>query len=963
MIVTNRKLFILFLSVICLISHYAKAQQSLSNPGNPHGVLIGDLDITGNQVTVEALIKRTAAGGPNIVSKHTDPSNVNYLLRPTTFELTTTNGFLLMNNPYTLQNNRWYHIAGTYDGAFVRYYVNGCLVVEQPWSGNLVTNNLATCIGNISTAGNSEGFIGQIDEVRIWNIARTENEIRQNMINLPAPNTYPNLRAYYKFEGNYNNVLGTGFNGTLMGSPSLVATTGDLPIEFQVVDILETDNVVCGGEMTGSITAIASTSLGTTYSLNGGTYQSGNVFSNLPAGNYTVNIRSQEGCILSESVTIADGMTLDAGVDQVICSGETAQLAASGGSGDFTWDAHPSLSSVTIANPTVTPYSTTIYTVRSKVRVGPNLVTNGSFEMGNTGFSSGYNHYVSGELPQGSYAVTNNPVLYNGGFAACNDHTTSSGLMLLADAACGTNGVPSNTDLWCQTIAVTPNTDYEFSAWMANVVGGTSSSLLFSINGTPIGNPAPTSTTTCDWQEFFVSWNSGGATSATICIAEGTGVCNGNDFSIDDISFYEICELIDQVTVTVSPLPVITGADAEVCPEGSVTLTVSGADTYSWSPGTYLSATTGASVVFTAGAATSYTVTGTDMNGCSGSTTVSVAVSQLSSVEAGTNYQGCENDQVVLSAAGSGPGTYVWSNGVPNNTSFSPPVGVNTYYVVFTDEDGCVATDSLIVDIQAIPVISFTAVQSGYCYPVTAQFTNTTQNVQNCVWTMDNGDILSGCTVTYTFNEAGTYGALLQAASSYGCVGQLNQSSLIVVDEYPQAYFSHTPNQIHYLEPSVVFENQSVGASSYLWDFGDESSFSTVESPTHEYPSELEEEGYTVTLIAFSPHNCPDTAIRVISIRDELIVYIPNTFTPDGDQFNQVFQPVFTSGFDPFDYTLLIFNRWGERVFESHNAAAGWDGMYGGKPCQSGTYTWQIEVKTTLSDERKRFTGHVNLLR
>ena len=94
-----------------------------------------------------------------------------------------------------------------------------------------------------------------------------------------------------------------------------------------------------------------------------------------------------------------------------------------------------------------------------------------------------------------------------------------------------------------------------------------------------------------------------------------------------------------------------------------------------------------------------------------------------------------------------------------------------------------------------------------------------------------------------------------------------------------------------------------------------------------------------------------------------MIFYVPNTFTPDFDNFNQTFQPVFTSGFDPFDYTLLIFNRWGEVLFESHNAEVGWDGTYGGELMQDGTYTWKIEFKTTATDERRMAVGHVNLIK
>ena len=96
-----------------------------------------------------------------------------------------------------------------------------------------------------------------------------------------------------------------------------------------------------------------------------------------------------------------------------------------------------------------------------------------------------------------------------------------------------------------------------------------------------------------------------------------------------------------------------------------------------------------------------------------------------------------------------------------------------------------------------------------------------------------------------------------------------------------------------------------------------------------------------------------------------LIYYIPNTFTPDGDSYNENLAPVFTSGYDPYDFDLFIFNRWGETVWESHDSSVGWDGTYGasGKVVQNGSYNWRIEFKTTETYERILGTGHVNVLK
>src|SRR5690554_8199582 len=89
----------------------------------------------------------------------------------------------------------------------------------------------------------------------------------------------------------------------------------------------------------------------------------------------------------------------------------------------------------------------------------------------------------------------------------------------------------------------------------------------------------------------------------------------------------------------------------------------------------------------------------------------------------------------------------------------------------------------------------------------------------------------------------------------------------------------------------------------------------------------------------------------LLPVREELLFYIPNTFTPDNDNFNETFKPVFTSGIDLQSYTLYIFNRWGELVFESHNTEVGWDGSYGAESnttVKSGTYLWKVIFKEKI---------------
>jgi len=420
------------------------------------------------------------------------------------------------------------------------------------------------------------------------------------------------------------------------------------------------------------------------------------------------------------------------------------------------------------------------------------------------------------------------------------------------------------------------------------------------------------------------------------------------------------CVNTDDVLVTVNPIPVVNaGLDQTVCIGTSVTLSGSGANTYSWNN----SVVNG--VAFTPAVGTlTYTVTGTSL-GCTSTDQVVVTVNPLPIVFAGNDVTVCDGSTVTLT--GSGASTYTWNPVVSNGIAFVPAVGTTTYTVTGTSAAGCINTDQVDVIVNPIPVVSFTPDVTIGCAPLTVNLTNTTANSADCVWSISNGTVLTGCgTVPVTFTQGGCYDVTLTTTSSNGCVGTMTSTNLICVEALPIASFSPSSNVLSTLNTEVLFTNTSTGATSYMWSFGDGSPSSNVTNPTNIYPS-VEPGTYLVMLVAYSPLGCADTAYSTIVINEELIFYIPNTFTPDNDDYNPVFQPVFTSGFDPLDYTLLIFNRWGEVIFESHNTEIGWDGSYGSnrehEMCQDGTYTWKIEFKTNKNDERKMVVGHVNLLR
>ena len=117
-----------------------------------------------------------------------------------------------------------------------------------------------------------------------------------------------------------------------------------------------------------------------------------------------------------------------------------------------------------------------------------------------------------------------------------------------------------------------------------------------------------------------------------------------------------------------------------------------------------------------------------------------------------------------------------------------------------------------------------------------------------------------------------------------------------------------------------------------------------------------------MTLIAVNSQNgCSDTISRVIEIQPEFFFYVPNAFTPDGDEFNNTFHAVGV-GIAEHSYSMQIFDRWGELIFETNSIFDEWDGTYKGRIVPSGVYIYKI-IAYTLRDEVKEFQGHVNLLR
>jgi gliding motility-associated-like protein len=294
------------------------------------------------------------------------------------------------------------------------------------------------------------------------------------------------------------------------------------------------------------------------------------------------------------------------------------------------------------------------------------------------------------------------------------------------------------------------------------------------------------------------------------------------------------------------------------------------------------------------------------------------------------------------------------------------PLAVNTqqlgsFNYIFNPTPGqCADSASLTVQISDNPGVSFSADNLLGCSPLQGTLTTPAVNGATYLWQI-NGQLAGNtATVSYNLPNVGCYDVELQVDIS-GCAASALLSDYLCVEGTPVVGFSFVPGEFTSPSELVSFNNGTQGASSYVWLYGDGNSGNQPEG-THTYTNTTG--GYFVTLIASSPSGCIDSLTQFIGYQEPLIYYVPNTFTPDQDQFNQQWKPIFTSGFDPFDYHLSIFNRWGELIWESFNEETGWDGVYGKDfHAQEGIYTWEITFATKTNTEKQQITGTLNLLR
>lgn len=402
--------------------------------------------------------------------------------------------------------------------------------------------------------------------------------------------------------------------------------------------------------------------------------------------------------------------------------------------------------------------------------------------------------------------------------------------------------------------------------------------------------------------------------------------------------------------------------------------------TFSWTPNTLSG---GGPHTVNPTTTTSYIVSVTDLNGCSKPPQVITVAVTPSLAISGFSVTKCAGEMVTLSPTISSPGNggpynFAWNTGQTFSATATSSISIATnsvmaspaQYTVTIDDKCTIPTGSAVftVNINQLPVIDFTAPSLG-CAPLSVTLTGTSDGANDIfTWTSDKYGNLGQATPSLytTFSDSGKYAITLGVFNpTTNCYSSITKPDYIQVYPTPTASFYADPIKASILDPNINFVNTSQGATSYYWDFGDPaasngSNTSTVVNPSHGYSYVGE---YKVNLVAISNKGCRNIAWQLVEITPDFAVYIPNTFTPDENGLNDIFQPLGV-GIDEENYRLDIFDRWGENIFTSNNFRKGWDGSVkgGSKPAPQGVYTYKLLVYD-LQGNKHPFVGHVTVIR
>ena len=331
---------------------------------------------------------------------------------------------------------------------------------------------------------------------------------------------------------------------------------------------------------------------------------------------------------------------------------------------------------------------------------------------------------------------------------------------------------------------------------------------------------------------------------------------------------------------------------------------------------------------------------------------------------------------------------YLWDFG-DGQTSTDPNIANHIYdtygvYVITLTVNSTYCEEIAIQSITinpTTPVLDFDFIPENGCAPLRVDFTNLSEFADEAsyMWDFGDGETLAGAVnPTHIYTSPGIFNVTLSADNGAGDGATIVKEGIIEVYPAPSAIFSIRP-EVVFLPNPIYTNNSSFGAISFLWDFGDGTT-STEFEPIHTYmevntDDEGNEIGYDISLVATSENGCVDSLIlpSVVTAKRSQKILIANAFSPSlvgpssngsvtgGNLNNDIFLPLFDSD-RVSSFQMLIFNKWGELLFESTSKENGWDGYYNGILVQQDVYVYRLSVEFDTGDKETR-VGDVTLIR
>ncbi|MCD6018747.1 MAG: hypothetical protein K0S53_1868 [Bacteroidetes bacterium] len=322
-----------------------------------------------------------------------------------------------------------------------------------------------------------------------------------------------------------------------------------------------------------------------------------------------------------------------------------------------------------------------------------------------------------------------------------------------------------------------------------------------------------------------------------------------------------------------------------------------------------------------------------------------------------------------------GPGatiqSWLWAfgDGSPINTTQAPThiyalTGVFNPTLVATNSFGCKDTISIPVTIYPNPTVSFIIDDTSGCAVFCPRFTDTSTPagiLTTWEWNFgDNTGIVGTQNPVHCFTTTGTYSISLKGTTANGCTSVSNQNTAISIHPLPVASFSFTPNEATTSNPEISFTNTSTNAVSWSWYFGDNSELlNTTVDIVHAYENGGD---YCINLVAFNQYGCSNRATACLKIEQDFTFYVPNAFTPGSTRGVNDFFTGYGTNIDKFE--MWIFDRWGEKIYHTTDINSGWDGKakQSSNIAKQEVYVYKIEV-TDFRGNLHKYVGHVTLLK